>query len=531
MSTLKEDLAQPSAYPAPQPSAIELMQTHISWVFCGPTEVYKVKKPVDLGFLDFRTLEKRKIACEAEVALNARLAPDVYLGVVPVMRGADGQHRVDPAGGEGEIVDWAVHMRRLSDDYRADELVARGELSLANVDRIATHVAEFHARSPFDPLTARHGSRDAVTASVNENFEQMRVSIADYLAPEEASEIERWQRGFLEKNEELFDRRIASERIRDGHGDLRLEHVYVEPERLTVIDCIEFNDRFRYADVCADIAFLSMDLTWHGAVDLAERLLARYARDSGDFDLYAMVDFYESYRAYVRGKVSHFLAADADADLATRERAAKEARRYFVLALSTDRRALLNPAVIAVGGIIASGKSTIADALAAEMSAPVIDADRTRKQLLGVEPEEPIHDAPWTGAYDPAFGKKVYEEVLRRAEVVLRSGRPVVIDASFRSVFLRRSVRELATKHGVPFRFIECRVAPEVARARLVTRAESSAVSDGRVEIFDDFVAHYEAVTELPPEEHVVVDTSRPLETNLEELRARVDTWPRGFVT
>ena len=273
-----------------------------------------------------------------------------------------------------------------------------------------------------------------------------------------------------------------------------------------------------------------MDLAAHGRVDLAERLLATYAREADDYDLYSVVDFYESYRAFVRGKVASMLANDEGADPTTRGRAALDARRYFLLALSSDRQALLRPAVVAVGGVIASGKSAIANRLSAELSAPVIETDRTRKSVLGVNALRPLHEPAWSGPYSPAFSDRVYDELFRRAGVVLASGRPVVLDASFRSAPLRRMARDLAKAHGVPFRFIECRATPEVCRERLAERARQRTVSDGRLAIFDEFCARYEPVVELGADEHLVLDTTKPIEASLETLRQSLETWPRGLV-
>jgi aminoglycoside phosphotransferase family enzyme/predicted kinase len=501
----------------------EHVETHISRVFLTPSEAYKLKKPVELGFLDFRSLDQRKSACESEVRLNMRLAPDVYRGVLPVRRGADGRLRAGK-GASGELVDWVVVMRRLPDERRADRLLEAGALSGERIDAIAARLARFHASAPV----AVQGP-ESVLRNVEENFVQTRDAIDRYVTPAEADEIARWQRAFLMANRTTFEERSAGGRVRDGHGDLRLEHVYFE-EGITILDCIEFNERFRVGDVCSDVAFLSMDLAWHGAVHLAERLLASYARESNDFDLYALVDFYEGYRAYVRGKIGHFLASDPGVPAHTRERAAHEARRYFLLALSADRRALLGPSVVAVGGTIASGKSTIAVEIGAATSAPVIEADRTRKAMLGVLATEPLREAPWSGAYDPELTERVYAEMRRRARVVLGSGRPVVLDASFRSAKTRGLARALAEEYGVPFRFVECRASAEVCRARLAERERGESVSDGRLAIFDAFCARFEPVTEVPKEEHVIVDTTRPVAETRRLLAARLDVWPPGLV-
>jgi aminoglycoside phosphotransferase family enzyme/predicted kinase len=527
---IKADLLRREAYGALRPTRVDLAETHISWVFLLDADVFKVKKPVALGFVDFRSIEQRKAACDAEVRLNARLAPHVYRGVVPIRRGDDGRFI---AGGDGKVVDWAVHMVRLSDDHRADLLLARGELTGESIDAVAARIASFHAAARCDESTARLGTPDAISFNVEENFAQTRGHVAKYVNADQAEEMARWQTAFVRGHEALFAQRIAAGRVRDGHGDLRLEHVYLgqvaSSADPTIIDCIEFSDRFRFADVCSDVAFLSMDLAAHRRVDLAERLLARYARDADDFDLYALVDFYESYRAYVRGKIAAIVAADGGLDSDARQRAESDARRYFLLALAVERRSMLLPAVACVGGLIASGKSTIADRVGLALSAPVVEADRTRKAILGVEATRPIDESAWQGVYDPAFTEKVYAEVLRRADVVLASGRPVVVDASFRSRAMRRAAQDLAARHHVPFCFIECRADPSVSRSRLVARAAARGVSDGRLEIFDAFRAQFETVDELAPGDHVVLDTTRPLDENMAALRARLDAWPPGF--
>jgi len=515
VGTLRDDLAS---------AADRVWETHISWVFAVGDEVFKVKRPVDLGFLDFRTPAKRRAACEAEDRLNRRLAPDVYRGVVPVTRDADGAHAID---GDGETVDWAVRMRRLDDADRADTRLEVGRLSIAEVDRMAARIAAFHAECRADAQTAAFGRVEVIGDNVRENFEQTRGVIEDLLTHDEAGEIERWQLAFLDAQADRFAQRAAKGRVRDGHGDLRLEHFYLEDDGgVRVLDCIEFNERFRYADVCADIAFLSMDLAWHGRVDLAERALATYARESNDFDLYPLVDFYESYRAYVRGKIATMLAADEDVDHRVRERARAEARRYFLLALAVERRSLLPPTLVAIGGPIASGKSTLADHLGAAMGAPAINTDRIRKHLLGARPTDKLYDGSWSGAYDPKFTEEVYAEVDRLALTVLESGRPVILDASFRSQKMRAAARRVAERAGVPFRFVECRVDPEVCRARLKIRDLQTSVSDGRLEIFDDFLKRWEPVDELPAEEHLVVDTERPIEEVIDSLRGPLPVWP-----
>ena len=344
---------------------------------------------------------------------------------------------------------------------------------------------------------------------MTENFDQTRQSARAFLSAEELSNIERWQKDFLQREQARFAARIAAKRVRDGHGDLRLEHCYLAADgSVQIIDCIEFNDRFRYGDVCADVAFLAMDLAWNERADLSEAFLASYARAADDYDLYTVVDFYESYRAFVRGKVSAMLAEDADADAAVRERARLQARKYFLLAEACTQPPLEAPRLYAVGGLIATGKSSVAGRLAAMLRAPHIEADRTRKRLAGLDPLTPWRDDAFSGNYTPAKTQAVYAELRRRAEVVLRSGRSVVIDASFRDRTERAQLTELAERTGCQLKFIECHAPAELCRERLRKRALGPSASDGRSEIFDAFVRSYEPVVELAPEQHLRIDTS-----------------------
>jgi aminoglycoside phosphotransferase family enzyme/predicted kinase len=487
-----------------------VITTHISWVFITDHDVWKVKRPVDYGFLDYTTRDRRRHFCHEEVRLNGRLAPDVYLGVVPV-RLDGGRHTFTS---DGMVVDYAVRMRRLPETASAEAVLGRGRLTHEHLSRLAARLAAFYAGSP--PASSG-GSGDVLRTNVEENFAQMRPFIGRFVEPDIFEAVRTWQLGRLARDANAFAARHAQGRIRDGHGDLRLEHVYFEGPEPIVIDAIEFNERFRAADVAADVAFLAMELEARSRPDLAAGFLAAFAMESADYDLYAVVDFYLSYRAWVRGKVASFLAADPSTESGKAQRKSREAETLFALARGyCGPRVDLGP-VVAVGGLIGAGKSTLADSLGRYLSVPVVDSDRTRKALAGVPPAKQAS----AEAYTRAFTRQTYDELFRRADVVLRSGRGVVLDATFRDRGLRLRARELAIRHGRPFRFVEAVCDDATLRARLRARAAAGvSVSDATEDLLERFRREFEPVTELAAGEHVPVNTTQPLLTQVDAVRS-----------
>jgi hypothetical protein len=501
-------LRRPDAYPPPAPTRVELVTTHISWVFLTDHDVWKLKRPVDYGFLDYTTLERRRHACEEEVRLNERLAPGVYLGVVPVRRGPAG-HTLT---GDGPVVDYAVHMRRLADTASADALLRAGALGHDYLWLVAGVLARFYAAAAATP---RYGSVAAIEANLAENFEQVRPFVGRFLGAAAFDAVRAWQLGFLARHPDRFAARVDRRRIREGHGDLRLEHVYFEDGRSLIIDCIEFNERFRMGDVASDAGFLAMELEARGHRDLAGSFLGRFALESDDYDLYDVVDFYLSYRAWVRGKVAAFLAADPSTPADKARRKTDEARALFARAEGYTRPPASPGPVLAVGGVIGAGKTVLAEALARALALPVVASDRTRKWLAGVGASE---RAP-AAAYEPAFSDRTFDEVFRRAAVVVGSGRGVILDATFRERDLRRRARELAARHGRRFLFVEATCDDATLRERLRRRAAGPSVSDATESLLARVRAEFEAVTELAPAEHLVVLTTEPVPALVETVR------------
>ena len=324
-----QDLLDPLSLPD-KTGSVSLIQTHISMVFVGDEFVYKVKKPVDFGFLDFTTLEKRKHYCEQEVRLNQRLAQDTYIGVLPITY--DGKSFRMGQGG-GEIVEYAVKMKKIPEDLLMKSLFSRGELGEGHLRQIARVLAKFHLNAERSPEIDRFGKPEVFRINTDENFEQTQKYVDTTIASEDFQTLRKWTDDFYGQQGDLFQERITSGKIRDGHGDLHMEHVCLT-EKLAIIDCIEFNDRFRYGDTLVDIAFLLMDLEYHGGKDFAHQLWGFYGQETGDTGMDILLSFYKVYRAYVRGKVNSFQLDDEHIGADEKNRAAHTASQYFKLARS-----------------------------------------------------------------------------------------------------------------------------------------------------------------------------------------------------
>ena len=305
------------------------VQTHSSHVFLVGEDVYKVKKPVDFSFLDYSTLERRKLFCEQEVALNRRFSPEIYLGVLPLYALPDGRLSLT---GEGEPVEWAVHMKRLPQEAMLTLRLAKGDVSPAEMARLAEVLADFYERAETSPEIAKFGSVDQVRHNTEENFETT-LDFGEELLPAARRRLLRAANaGFLDANADLFEARVAAGRVLDGHGDLKPENLFLTADGPVVTDCIEFNDRFRYGDVLVDLGYLTMGLRAAGRADLRKAFLDRF-REVGEPDYPEdLLRYYEVYRAVVKGKIEGYRARQPEVPEAEREAARAIAFAHFELA-------------------------------------------------------------------------------------------------------------------------------------------------------------------------------------------------------
>jgi aminoglycoside phosphotransferase family enzyme len=325
---LIQAMLEPAFYPH-HPKEVELIQTHISYLFLTGELVYKIKKPVDFGFLDFTTLEKRQHFCQEEIRLNKRFSPDIYLEAVPISRNGDAFR----LGDDTEVVEYAVKMRRINEDHMLYRLLEAGKVKSEDMVRIGKHLAKAYAAIPSDEKARDFGSLDVISTNIVENFEQTRKYIGRPITQEQFDTIESWSLAFMQKNTALFDQRVAQGYIKDCHGDLHLQHICVEGEHIYVFDCIEFNERFRFGDVASDAAFLAMDLDFNGFPELARTFVHAYTKAAGDATLAQVLVFYKVYRAYVRAKVTSFMLDDTGLDEKAKGEAFQQAKQYYDLAL------------------------------------------------------------------------------------------------------------------------------------------------------------------------------------------------------
>ncbi|MBI4777168.1 MAG: AAA family ATPase [Deltaproteobacteria bacterium] len=505
---IERALLDPNAYPH-GPETVEMAETHISWVFLAGDFVYKVKKPVDFGFLDFTDLAKRRRFCEEEVRLNRRLAPDLYLGVVGITR-ENGELRVE---GTGDPIEYAVKMKRMPRERMMDRLLEQGKVDETTIRRICELLVDFYDMADTGGEIDRYGKIESIRFNTDENFMQTEEYVGVALSERRFDTIRAFANRFYEDTE-LFESRIRKNRIRDCHGDLHSGNICI-PGEVIIYDCIEFNERFRYSDVTADIAFLSMDLDFRGRRDLSELFVHEFALKSGDLESLLLMDFYKCYRAYVRGKILCFAFDQAESGIERQARALETAKKYFALAESYTGEAP-PPRVIVMFGLIATGKTTLAEALGARLGAPVISSDPVRKNLVGLAPSSRQFEAFGQGIYDRETTDALYRKMVQDAEKLLAQGQTVILDASFRDPAHRSLVMESAKRLGAETTFVLCECEEELIRRRLSERlSDPHAASDGRWEIYQQQKARFEQPSDILPGNLIRVDSGEDIQATV----------------
>jgi uncharacterized protein len=521
-------LESPESYPH-RPTEVRAIQTHISWVFIASPFVFKVKKPVSLGFLDFSALEKRHYFCQREIELNRRLCPEIYHDAVPIYETDSGFSFKPP----GKIVEYAVQMRELPHGCFLIELLEKNLVGEKEINRVISTLHRFYQAETPTAEIEQWGRPEKLKISTDENFTQVEPFIGKTISSAAFEVIRHFTNQFYKLNENLFRERIQQHRILDCHGDLHLDHVHLTPEATTIFDCIEFNDRFRFIDVANDLGFLAMDFDFKGRSDLANLLLKTAACEFDDAGMLKVSDFYKCYRAFVRGKVESIQVTEKETkDPQMHE---EQAAHYFRLALkyAVSGSELL---ILVVMGRIGSGKTTVASQLARELHWPIFSSDEIRKTLVGVPLTERTPPERRGEVYSKQMTRQTYKKLVADGlAAVSRSPRPtttragVILDATFSTQRLRKLVRDECKSANAQLQAVELDVDLEEIENRLKARDDKTAeISDARLEDLEKLSIAYEPPSELGPDlirvstRNFVSDTVKAILLHLAEKQSIV---------
>ena len=500
-------LMRPQCYPHPV-REMRLLETHISWVLLTGDYAYKIKKPVNLGFLDFSTLEMRGRYCEEELRLNRRLAPELYLEVVTV-RGTAAEPHI---GADGPLLDYAVKMREFPQERLASRMLESGTFGAAEVDALAAVVADFHEGAAAAEPSDRLGAPDTVIAAAMANFDEILPRLQHARNKEAAQLLREWTGREGEAQRAEFAARKRAGRVRECHGDLHLRNIVLANGRPVPFDCIEFSDELRWIDVMNEVAFVVMDLCDRGRPDLGWRFLNRYLEASGDYEGLDVLRFYLVYRALVRAKVH--LIRSQQPGLLKNEKSRLQTAFHGYLRLASRLSTVSGLALLITHGLSGSGKTTGTQALIEQIGAVRVRSDIERKRLHGLAPLERSGSGADSGIYTPAATEATYERLAAVAERTIRAGYPAVVDAAFLKRAERGRFQELARRCAVPFIVLDFDLPERMLRERVAQRAAAgSDASEADLSILERQIQWREA---LVPQERVAavsVDTRGPDQT------------------
>jgi aminoglycoside phosphotransferase family enzyme/predicted kinase len=507
-------LQNPALYPHPV-EGFQVIETHISWVLLTGPYAYKVKKPVNFGFLDFTGLQAREHFCGEELRLNQRLTHDLYLEVLPITGSAEAPQ----LGGSGPVIEYALKMRQFSQSGLLSTLQANGELTAAHIDEMAKQIARFHLGAPVVPATHEAGTPESVMSPVRQNFEQIRPFLSDKADLLQLDALQARAESSFERLKPLLVQRKAEGFIRECHGDIHLGNATVIDGEVVIFDCIEFNEPFRFTDVYADSAFLAMDLEDRGLKCLARRFISQYLELTGDYQGLELLNFYKAYRALVRAKVSLF-SMPAEADPVQRATTLRQYRNYANLAESYST--IPSHFLAITHGVSAVGKSHVAMRLVEALGAIRLRSDVERKRLFG---EQQVQNKVEAGIYSAESSIATYAHLHQVAAVILHAGFPVVIDATYLKHEQRDNAAKVAEATGAPFLILDCNAPQAVIESWLAQRqADKNDPSDATMAVIEAQQTSREALTpaEILCSKRIQTNESGTLDTVVAQIRQRL---------
>ena len=503
MKSLVEALNHPEAYPH-NTGAIEVVETHISWIFLTESVAYKIKKPLNLGFLDFSTLEKRHHYCNEELRLNQRLCPEIYLSVVPVVRAGD-TFFVDA---EGEIVDYAVKMVRFDRTMELDRMLAQKLLTEQHIDHLASMIARFHTSLPPVPAESGCGQPDNLVKPMLHNFTSMESIALNQTEIDQLEELKAWT---IQEHQRLYplllQRKIGGF-IRQCHGDMHTGNMVLWQNQIFLFDCIEFNEHLSNIDVISDLAFLFMDLDHGGEPRLAWRLLNNYLMETGDYIALPLLLFYALYRAMVRAKVTAIRYAQTSGQ-APDQTILEEHRSYIRLAQGYSCPA--KPLLILTYGVSGSGKTTVSSDIAQSLPCIHIRSDIERKRLAGLKPLE--RSTQSTPLYTDEISRQTYQRLLDVAKLCIEAGISVIVDATFLKAEKRKLFMDLAESIRTPCRILRFSAPEKVLMERVQQRSrKGNDASEADTEVLASQLGNEEALTAKEKEITLEINTEQPVD-------------------
>jgi aminoglycoside phosphotransferase family enzyme/gluconate kinase len=497
---LIQQMCQPEFYPHPVAEPIRLLQTHVSYVLLTGDYAYKVKKPVNFGFLDYSTLEKRHHFCHEELRLNQRGAGALYLEVVPLGQ-TDDTYQI----GSGTIVEYAVKMVQFPQDTLLSALYDRGELTETLIKELAVAVADFHLGAETNDHIRSFGAVEQIRQAFDENYAQTEGFIGGPQTQIQFNETKAYTDSFFAAHQDLFERRVAQNWIRACHGDLHLNNLCRWRDQIYLFDCIEFNEPFRYVDVMYDVGFVVMDLLSKDCAGLATVFLNHYVERTGDWEGVQLLPLYIGRQAYVRAKVTSFLLGDPSVDEDTKRQASETAAGYYHLAWSVCQPR--NGRIYLMAGLSGSGKSTTAQLLASQINALHLRSDAVRKHMAGV----PLDQRGDDSLYTPAMGEKTYDRLLTLGIALAQAGYPVILDAKYDRASLRQDAIERIQAAALPLAILHCTAPAAVLEQRVRDRAGD--IADATVAVLQR--QHMEPFTESEQPLVQAIDTTQAVPQQL----------------